>query len=283
MCDFLAAALIFHAVFSSKNKRFRSLFILAGLAILFWASADTLWFIIANLLDADPNASIVVNVLYFGTSVCLVAAMLLYSYLRLRTWNTIQLIMDGAVFSLSILWLIWTLMYQRSFDRVERVLNYGIMNSLNIGMDVFLIVMIGIWYLSIHKGRLPVFLRVLISGVIAFAAVNLIYYHLYANNLYVPDSLIDIAYLATLTSIAIAVKLYYIQFPAVYTGANPNTSIGNTHKGLLLLICPAWIYLTGTLSAADIALLFRDHPVSRRRKQLYPEIDSQPGTPEQGD
>ncbi len=285
VCDLLAAAMIFHAVFTSKNKRFRPHFILAGLAILFWALADTLWFMLAHLLDADPGADILVNVLYFGTNVCLVAAMLLYAYSRLRKWDTIQLVLDGAAFSAAILWMIWTLMYHRSFSRMELLLDYSAMNSLSVGMDLFLIVVIGIWYLSIRRGMLPIFLRILISGVFVYAAVDLFYYHLYSNNLYVPDSLVDIAYLASLVTIAVSVKLYYIRYPAVYTNENLNTNIGNLHKGLILLICPALIYLLGTLTAADIGfysiiILFHEGASSyiqksvANRERLSREIDT---------
>jgi diguanylate cyclase len=283
--DYLAAAMIFHAIFTSKNKQFRPHFILAGAAVLFWAAADTQWFIYTHLLNADPNENAMVNVLYFGTIVCLVAAMVLYAYYRLRKWDTVQLILDGLVFSASLLWLLWVLMYKRSIDRASVLLDYGVMNTLSIGMDVFLIVVIGIWHLSIRKGRLPMFLCILVGGVFAYAAVDLLYFHLYANNLYVPDSFVDICYLASLMSIAVSVKLYYIRYPAMYANENPNTNIGNIHKGLLLLVCPVLIYILGSLSAADITfyaviILFHEGASSyiqksiSNRERLNREIDA---------
>jgi len=254
VCNFLAAAMVFHALLTSKNKQFRLNSIFAGTAILTWALADALWFVYSHFLGVDPNDIAIVNILNFCTNVCLVAAMLLYAYFRLRKWDTVQLILDGLVFAISILWLIWSLMYNKSFGRVAALLDYSVMHTLSVGMDLFLIVVISIWCLSIRKGSTPAFLRILVISVFAYAAVDLLYYHLYANNLYVPDSLVDILYLGTLVLLAVSIKLYYNKYPAIYANENPNTNIGNVHKGLFLLLCPLLIILLGTITASDIAL-----------------------------
>lgn len=254
VCDLLAAALIFHAVFSSVNKQFRLNYILAGAAILSWGIADLLWFVYSHLLFIDPDSSLLITLLYFGTNTFLVAAMIFYAYFRLRKWNAVQLVLDGIAFSLAILWLIWALFYDKTLDQLELLLNFGIVSSISIGMDVFLIIVIGIWYLSIRKGDLPIFLRILVGSVFAYAFVDLLYYNLYSRGLYISDSFLDICYLVTLVSLAVSIKLYYIKFPSAYADQNPNTNIGNSHKGLILIFCPILIVIFSKIDAADIIL-----------------------------
>ncbi len=273
ICGFLAAALIFHAIFSSKNTAFRINFILAGVAVLCWALADTLRFIFSYILDINPHTNFFVTALYFCTNGFLLVSTLLYAYNRLHKWDTVQLVLDGTVYSFSILWLIWSLLYQKSLDKVSALLDFSVLNTLSIGTDAFLIVVIGIWYLSIRRGSVPLFLRLLIGGVFLYALVDLVYFHLYTNDLYLPDSFLDITYLAALVWIAISIKLYYIRYPAAYASNTTNANIGSQHKGFILLFFPLLILLLGTITASDIvvyslAILFHEGATSYIHKSI---------------
>ena len=254
--DLLAAGMIFHAIFTSANKQFRQNFIIAGAAVLSWAIADTFWFIFDQLLFIDPDSIDLITILYFGTNVFLVATSLIYIYVRLRKWDTVQLVLDGFVFSTAILWLLWVLMYDKDAAQMGRLLTNSIINSASILTDVFLLIIIGIWYLSIRKGVLPAFLRILGGSVFLFSLTDLVYYHLYSKNLYIPGSFLDVSYMAVLFGIALSVKLYYLKYPTHYINEHPNTNVGPMHKGLILVVCPIIIVIFHAIDSTDIILYF---------------------------
>ena len=250
--DLLAAGMVLHACLTSKNKMFKANFLLAGAAVLSWAIGDTLWLVYEYLFHIDPDTSNLVAVFYFATNILLIATTVYYAYYRLRKWDSVQLLIDSVVFALAILWFLWVVLYDKSLSAIAQMQNNGIVNAITIGLDVFMIVIIGIWYLSIRKGTIPVFLRILVSAVFIYSTLDLIYFHQYFRGLYVPDALLDVGYLASLLGIAASIKLYYIQYPTKYDDQNPNTNVGRRHKGLFLLFCPVLIALVADLDVYDI-------------------------------
>ncbi len=252
--DLLAAALVFQAVFSSKNKTFRISFLLSGIAILMWGIADILWLVFDILLHIDPESSRLIALFYSGTNIFMLAAVLYYTISSLRKWDSVQLILDGVTFSIAILWLLWSVLYHKDIVHLEQLLDYSVINSMTIAMDVFLIIVIGIWYLSLRKGSLPSFQWIIIVSLTLFSFADLFYYHLHAHGFYVPDSYLDICYLTSLFGIAFAVKLYYIQYPQTFANASQSTNIGQRHRSLILIFFPLMIATLETISVTDIVL-----------------------------
>jgi diguanylate cyclase (GGDEF)-like protein len=256
VCDLLAAGIIFYAVFTSENTEFRLNFILTGAAVLSWALADIGWLICSRVLRIDPDNVGIITVLYFGTNLFLVAATIHYLVYRMKKWDTVQLIIDAVTFSLAILWLLWVLMMDKSTDMIRVFLNDSVIGSASILIDVFLIIIIGIWYLSIRRGYIPLFLRFLAGAVCIFSVIDLAYYYMYAHDLYIADSSIDALYLLSLFGLAGSIKMYYVRYPSVYDNKNPNTNIGHQRKGLVIAVCPIIILIFVGLDATDIVFYF---------------------------
>lgn len=255
-CDLLAVGIIFYAVFTSKNKEFRLNFILAGAAVLSWALADIGWLICSRVLSINPDNVGIITALYFGTNLFLVAATIHYLLYRMKKWDTVQLIIDAVAFSLALLWLLWVLLVNKDSSNVSAYLGDGIFGFASIIIDVFLIIVIGIWYLSIRKGYIPLFLRFLAGAVYSFSVIDLAYYYMYAHDLYVPDSFIDALYMLSLFVLAVSTKMYYARYQSVYDNENPNTNIGHQRKGLVIALCPIIILIFVGLDATDIVFYF---------------------------
>ena len=252
--DFLAAGMVFQAIYSSQNKAYRINAIFCGIALFLWAVADTLWLIFTHVLHIDPGSSLLIALFYFGTNVFLLAAVVKYAFTHLRKWDSVQLVLDGITFSVAILWLIWAVLYHKDPTSLRRFLEYSVINSLTISMDIFLLIIIGIWYLSLRKGKLLSFLRILIASLVLYSLADLFYYHLYAHGYYLPDSYLDICYLATLFGVTFAIRMYYSKFPSTFTDADPSNNIGNSHRGLILILFPFLIATLETIDAFDIIL-----------------------------
>ncbi|MFH1880910.1 MAG: diguanylate cyclase, partial [Bacillota bacterium] len=252
ICDFYAAGLVFYAIHTSKNKEFRLNFIIAGLALLSWALADLCWLIYAQALGIDPGSVGFITALYFGTNLFLVILTIHYLVYRLQKWDKVQLIIDAVTFSLAMLWLMWVLLLNKDAGSIGPLLDDTVTGSASIILDVFQLTAVTIWYLSIRKGVIPVFLGLLAGAVFSYSLLDLVYYYLYAHDMYVPNSYIDALYLLTLFGIAVSVKMYYVKYPVSYNNANQNTNIGRRHKSLWLILFALLIMVFKGIDAYDV-------------------------------
>jgi diguanylate cyclase len=253
VCDLLAAGVIFYAVFSSTNKRYRLNFLFVGFAVLSWAIADILWLLYGQVYHIDPGESELIAFFYGGTNVFLIFTTLLYLFRRLQKWDTVLLVLDAAFFSIAVIWLFWSILINKDVEVLRNIMNIGVIDSVCIMLDFFQILLVCIWYLSVRKGKIPPFLRTITIVIFIFSLTDLIYYYLYAQGRYTPDTLIDACYLAALLSLAFAVKLYYQVNPLTFDiEGDAYTNVGNRKKGLLLLFCPALIVVFKGFDLFDI-------------------------------
>ena len=252
--DFLVAGMILHAVLSAKNKTYRINFLFSGIAVLLWGIADTLWLFFAHVLSIDPDSSLLIAIFYFGTNVFLLSAVMYYAFTNLRKWDSVQLVLDGIIFSIANMWLIWAILYHKDAINLHRLLEYSVMNALTIGMDIFVLIIIGLWYLSLRKGKLPAFLWIMTASLALYSIVDLFYYHLYAHGYYLPDSYPDILYLIALFGIGLSIVLYYDRYPQAFTDVEPVTNIGYKHRGIILILFPPLIALLDKLEIFDVIL-----------------------------
>ena len=272
-CDLLAAGLIFHAVFTSENRQFRLHYILLGAGILSWTLADLLWLICGEILYIDPDSVGLVAVLYFGTNGFLAAATVLYVVFRMRKWDRVQLTLDAVTFSAAILWLAWVLLLGRNLQNLHLLFGDTLIGSATIVINVFLIIIIAVWYLSIRRGSIPLFLRILVGSVAFFSLSDLAYYYIYAQGLYDPGSLIDALYMLALVGIAVSIKLYYIRYPSDYDSKSTNTNIGHYQKGMIIVICPILLVIFTGINLFDMVvyvflILFHEASSSYIQKAL---------------
>ena len=253
-CDLLAAGLIFQAVLTSKNKRFRLNFILMGAAVLSRAAADSLWPIDFRLLNIDPGGNGWIAFLYFGTNVFLLCSTLAYTVNRLRKWDTVQLIVDAAAFSMATLWLLWVVLFEKQYSSLGFLQNNSVIHTASIVIDIFLVFVSGIWFLTAKMRKMPSFIYISVISVFCFAAVDLIYYYLYARGFYIPDSLIDAFYMLALFGFALSIRMYYARYPSGFTmEGTPGSTTGNRYKALLMLVYPAIIVIFEGFVFFDIA------------------------------
>ena len=250
---FLAAGMVLHAVLSSRNKTYRISFFLTGFAILLWGIADTIWLISAYVLHMDPTDNALVAVFYFGTNVLLLSSVIYYIFTHMRKWDSMQLVLDGITFSIANLWLIWAILYHKDALNLTRLLEHSVINSLTISIDIFLLIVIGIWFLSMRKGKLPSFLLILTVSLTLYSLVDLFFYHLYAHGYNLPESYLNILYSLILFGVAFAIRLYYDQYPFAFDN-DSNTNIGHSHRGILLIFFPLLIALFETIEITDIIL-----------------------------
>lgn len=244
VCDLLAIGIIFNPVYLSGHTKFRPNFTLIGLSICSWASADILWVVYAWILHSNPENSELISVLYMGTNIFLFAATILYCIYRFRKWDSFQLILDSTFISAAVLWLLWVLVFDKRFDALGHLQQDNVINIISIIMDMIELILITVWYLSIRKGNTPLYLRIISGAAFFYTIVDFIYFYLLGKGLYIPNSFIDICYMATFFGLAIGTKLFFMQCPSGYdTQKGMYSNIGHQRRGLYIILAPILILI----------------------------------------
>lgn len=244
VCGLLAAGIIFYSIYLSGNTQFRPNLLLAGASVLSWVSADILWAIYDFFLHKDPGSSELISAFYFGTNLFLFIAMIFYCIYRFQKWDTIQLILDSVFISIAVLWLLWLLVFDKKYSALGFLAQDSVINTLSIITDIIELVVITIWYLSIRKGKISLSFRIISGAVLIYSIIDLVYFYSCWKNIYIPNSLLDACYMATLLGLAVGIKCFYVQFPSRYdVKYDSNSNIGNLYKGLLLIPAPVLVLI----------------------------------------
>ena len=249
----LSAGIICRSFFRSEKADFRrNIWLFFSLASLSWALADIVWGIDDLVLGINPEESQLILLCYFLTSVFLAAGLLIFTINSIRTWNAIQLFIDASAIASSIILLLWVLLFDKNLNNLGMVNKDGWYSTASLIIDLTLLIGITVWYITLRSGKLSNVLRILIGSLFLYAASDIIYYYLYFKNMYIPNSLIDALYIASLLGIAVGVSLvpasYYTHDKSTVKGNN----IGFSRKGLILLPVPVLIILYEGFNMPDL-------------------------------
>ncbi|QHQ59954.1 EAL domain-containing protein [Anaerocolumna sedimenticola] len=225
-----------------KNNRdhYKFVWLLFGHACIFWALADVVWAVYYFIPSLDPEKSILLTYLYTIPNIFICAAVVLYGYYLVKKWNSLQLLLDSCSIALSLIFLFWIIYFHKKIDLYQILANDEIINLFNINLDIIMMVSICIWYISVRKGKIPVHLKVIASGSLMYSLIDLRYYYIYFNQLYNPNSTIDIIYLGSFILIGIGafLEFTYRNSTTGNTDIELACNVGFAKKHLLLLICP---------------------------------------------
>ncbi len=225
-----------------KNNRdyHKYVWLLFGHACISWAFADVVWAVYYFIPSLDPEQSILLTYLYTIPNIFICAAVVLYGYYLMKKWNSLQLLLDSCSIALSLIFLFWIIYFHKNINLYQILANDEIINLVNINLDIIMMVSICIWYISVRKGKIPVHLKVIASGSLMYSLIDLRYYYIYFNDLYNPNSTIDIIYLGSFILIGIGafLEFTYRNSTTGNTDIELACNVGFAKKHLLLLICP---------------------------------------------
>lgn len=242
VCDLLSIGIIFTSIFTSANRQFRLYFILIGCSVLSCALGDILWAVYNLILHREPANSTLILLLYFGSNLFLLAATILYCVYRFRKWDVVQLTLDTVFFSIAILWFLWVTVFDKKAGTLGSLVKYSVCNAFYVAVLLCQIFFIGVWYMSVRKGSIPVYFHILAVSVCGYSVVNLIYFYLFAKGACKFNAFINVFSVASLLGIAFAVRLYYIRYPSAHDLQEVlNFNVKGWHKGLLIIFVPLLI------------------------------------------
>jgi diguanylate cyclase (GGDEF)-like protein len=148
--------------------------------------------------------------------------------------------LDAVMFTIVSLLIIWILFFDRSLSMSAIIFQDGPLSAVSIFADILIFVVLAIWYLSVKSGRFDSHLYLLLTGTVLYCLTDLYYYYALYKNIYVPNSVTDVVYMASFLLIALGgpVGLYIGKIGATVTGNLYRVTRGRLYKELCVLLVP---------------------------------------------
>ena len=247
----LATFFVFRCALVSVN--YRVTWFVTALGLFFWTIADTVWASYALLLGLDPEKSVILPFIYLLTSVCFVFTVFYISLYNRRRWMAFQFLVDIiAIFcSLSVF-----SYYVYDHNRYESLLSLGyegVASFISLITDMLLITLPIAILLSLKVRKVPVFLRFMMAGFVAYAVSDILYINTVVNGAYIPNGWNDALYMLSLSLCGAGGVLFFdnpIDLGSIRKDVD--TSLGIVYRSLFLLIIPLLAILLRQLRFSEL-------------------------------
>lgn len=242
--------------FKGKQRHDRKIpWLTLSFACLSWGIADITWVIYESILNLDPQESYLISNLYSFTNVFLFISVLIFSIKLSKKWNVMQLIIDSVAISMSILFLLWIVFFDKQLDVVQFCTSNELTIVISILLDLIMLIVLFTIYFSVRNGKIAFYVNLIICGINLFSISDLYYYYLSYKQYYIPNSIIDAVNIASLLLIAVAAHLNHEYNKDYYEIST--TNIGFKKNFYLIIIFPILaIVLEGFVLVDIIVFLF---------------------------
>lgn len=193
---------------SVQAKKIKMIWLLLGIACIFWSAADIAWAVFRIVLRLDAQANGFIAALYSMTNVFYAAELCYFVKSQIKRFRGIQLFLDSLAFSASTVMLIWIVFFDKDLASIQTLLHQQLRFTLSLGLDFVIITGIFIWSFSLYRRKVSPALLLLILGIALFFLTDLCYLYACFKNLYAPDSFLDCTYNASFLLTAIGACLY---------------------------------------------------------------------------
>ena len=215
-----------------------------------WGLTDTLWMLANNIYGLDPEEMPIFMYLYLIPNILLTSATILYFIKNVKKWYTVQLVLDMIVTCSVAFTFIWNIIL-KDYNIFSISYNDIISTFLYLLTDAVSVSIVFVMYLSskVHKLSKP--MKMLIVGICLYMVSDFYYTILVFEDAYVPNSLIDFAYMSAIALLGMA-SIYESYKPTVvydpkYYEVPEN--MGRSSQYIILLLLPTIFYLIGDFSA----------------------------------
>ena len=239
-----------------KNSRVigKSWLFLAIMAF-FWGISDLVWMVLYNFYGINPEESVALLYLYSLPNLFLVLAGGFYFKRNLKKWHRFQLVVDGLItFVILVIILLFSIfeeLLHSSLGIHEYIttVTYLVLDLMAFGILVVLL-------LSARVSKLSRTMIITVLGYVVYIIADLAYVYQALMEQYIPNSLIDTAYVLSIVIFGVAAYAEYLK-PTLLL--NPDSILNPENQGgnkrlLLLLVFPSILIYFGLLKW--VAIIF---------------------------
>jgi diguanylate cyclase len=231
-----AGILYFDYLKSDRTIKVRVTLLVFALACGVWGIADTLWAII-GFSGGARDESPVLWIMYVMTNCFFLISIVIFAIQQFRKWDVVQLCVDLFSIGFISIILFWILFLHKDINVLNSLMASDFTSVLSMITDIIIGISIISWFLSGRGGKIPGFLLMVSAGMLLFIVVDLLYYYLDFNSLYLSNSIIDFLYI---------LSLYIIAFGALWKTYRNSTvrdfyvkNTGGRRRWVYLLLFPA--------------------------------------------
>ncbi|MHB1394118.1 MAG: putative bifunctional diguanylate cyclase/phosphodiesterase [Clostridia bacterium] len=235
---------------SQQREHYQLNWMVVAVLAFSWGLTDTLWMIASNIYGLDPEEMPIFMYLYLIPNILLTSATILYFIKNVKKWYTVQLVLDMIVTFAVTFTFIWNIVL-KDYNIFSISYNDIISTFLYLFTDVLSVSFIFVMYFSskVHKLSKP--MKMLIAGICLYMVSDVYYTILVFEDIYVPNSLIDFAYMSAIALLGMA-SIYESYKPTAvydpkYYEVPENT--GRSSQYSILLLFPTIFYLLGDFPA----------------------------------
>ncbi|HAN20932.1 MAG: hypothetical protein A2Y15_02945 [Clostridiales bacterium GWF2_36_10] len=191
----------------NEDKSIKIVWFLLCLGCFSWTIADILWAYYDMALKINPSLSNLITAFYAGTNLFFLIALVIYAIRDFRKWNAILLVVNSIFLSIVTLYFLWIVFLNKNVNMINIISNSNWVTTFTIILDVSALIGITIWYCSMNFRKIPLFQYITSFSTIIFFTVDLYWYYLYINKIYIPNSVIDAFYMLSFLGLAVGACL----------------------------------------------------------------------------
>jgi len=254
--SFLAGGVLLSCYFKSNLKKNNFLFF--SIACFLWGIGDSLWEV-WELSFKDPATSVFLSSIYFTTNCFFAVALFMFSSKQYYSkWNNVQLYVDAIIIGFMNLMLIWTVFLHKNTHVIISMLDNGFTSILSVIIDVFLAIGVISFVFSIRSGKITPFLKLITSGLLLFCFSDILYFYADINDIYLPNSLLDISYVLSFQLIALGALCKTYSCCGETVNTSTLTNIGTTRRWVLLFLYPLLAIVLELFDFVDVNVTASD-------------------------
>jgi len=173
-------------------------------ACLSWFFADALWAWYEIVLGLNPDDIWYFMILYLLPNIFIAVSIGVYFLTRFKGWQALQLALNVAATIAIVFGMSWILFFHREFSLLMRWDFYGNIVSLYMLIDLICISTIFVMYASSPSKKIQCSQWLIITAVFLYSFCDMYYAYLILRDEYVPNTMIDGAFMASLMLLAAA-------------------------------------------------------------------------------
>jgi diguanylate cyclase (GGDEF)-like protein len=248
--------LLFSYLRSDRSVKISLTLLLYALACLVWGIADVIWAAM-SFSGKDPENSALLWIVYVLTNGFLMASIILFAVEQFQKWDLVQFVIDLIISGFLTGALFWVLFLKKDLSVLRALLASDLTSLASILADIVICISIFSWFLSIRAGRIPGFIRVLSAGLLLFSFADLYYYYIAYNGLYLANSLVDVAYIASMNLLAFGALWKTYKDGSVFD-LSVTLNTGSRMRWIYLILYPFFAVLFSVTGIVDIQMTLTD-------------------------
>ena len=234
------AVILFVYIKNRKKDNKAVVWLFLSAALLFWTAANIVWMVAETGNGNNLSENLPALLLYEVPNLCALAAVVVFLIAQFKRWNRAKLVLDATMFSITSLLLVWILFFNRDITLLGVIFQDGPFSVINILVDVLIIILLAVWFMSVRSGNVPAFAMLTILGIVIFSLADMAYYYISYHGGYAPNSGLNAFYMlsAALVTAGGVLRLRKGTENTVPTGNLNGSRRGTLVKDSVILLLP---------------------------------------------